>query len=78
MESLDAGDLGVVLIKNARVTVGVGNSDMRAGTLVIRAGNFEMEVGANINATNSITGDLLEPSFRDALGPIDIAATATS
>ena len=75
MESLDPGDLGVVLVQNAGVVVGLQNADTRAGTVVIRAGHFQMSDGAQILAVNSITGDLLEPSQSDALGPIDIAAT---
>jgi filamentous hemagglutinin family protein len=75
MGSLDPGDLGVVLVQDAGVVVGVGGADMRAGSVVIRAGQFRLADGAQIDAVNSVLNGNLEPDLKNALGPIDIATT---
>jgi len=75
MDSLDPGDLGAVLVQDAGIVVGLLNTDMRAGSVVIRAGLFKLADGARVFAVNSVESDELEPIQKDAIGPIDIAAT---
>jgi len=75
MDSLEPGDLGVVLVRDAGIVAGVQRVDMRAGSVVIRAGEFILSDGAKITAFNSVVSDELEPIQKDAIGPIDIAAT---
>ena len=70
VDALAPGDLGNVVLQNfAQVDVSTpfGDTEPRAGAVVIRAEQFVMVNSAFVNARNG--------SASDALGPVDIAVT---